>query len=173
MTMSQSWSWVREPHYKSTHELIRLLVDVVAKGGNFLLNVGPSPAGSLDAEAYERLAGIGRWMKINGEAIHGTRPIAPHAEGPLRFTRNPKTGVVYVLYLAESAEEIPPARIVLEGLHPAAGSAVRWLANGEELSWERIGGRVFITVPQEVRAGPESRHAWVVEVERIESETAR
>ena len=103
-------------------------------------------------------------MKLNGEAIHGTRPVAPYAEGPLRFTQNPKTGAVYVFYLAESAEEAPPAELLLEGLRPAAGSAVRWLESGAELSWTVLDGQVRITVPEEVRSATKSRHAWVVEL---------
>ena len=52
-------------------------MDIVGKGGNFLLNVGPQPDGELPAAAGQRLKEIGAWMKVNGEAIYGTRPIAP------------------------------------------------------------------------------------------------
>ncbi len=58
---------------KSTHELIRMLVEIASKGGNFLMNVGPRPDGELSRTEYDALAGIGAWMKGNAESIHGTR----------------------------------------------------------------------------------------------------
>src|SRR4030095_10424426 len=66
MTMGNSWSFVPGDHYKTSHELIQLLVKVVSRGGNFLLNIGPGPDGDWDPIAYERLKEIGAWMKVNG-----------------------------------------------------------------------------------------------------------
>jgi alpha-L-fucosidase len=71
----------------SPREAIHLLVDIVAKGGNLLLNVAPGPDGTWQQGAYDLLAAIGAWMKVNGEAIYGTRAIAPYAEGRVRMTR--------------------------------------------------------------------------------------
>jgi alpha-L-fucosidase len=58
---------------KSNKELIRMLVDIASKGGNFLMNVGPRPDGELSKTEYDALAGIGKWMSVNGESIYGTR----------------------------------------------------------------------------------------------------
>ena len=58
---------------KSNKELIRMLVDIASKGGNFLMNVGPRPDGELSRTEYEALSGVGEWMGINGESIYGTR----------------------------------------------------------------------------------------------------
>ncbi len=77
MTMATQWSYKADDVYKPARELIRMLVEIVAKGGNFLLNIGPSPEGELPAESLKRLAEIGAWMKVNGQAIYGTRPIPP------------------------------------------------------------------------------------------------
>jgi alpha-L-fucosidase len=73
MTMNDHWGYNRrDEHWKSSAELIRTLVDIASKGGNFLLNVGPTAEGEFPAASVERLRDIGRWMDVNGEAIHGT-----------------------------------------------------------------------------------------------------
>ncbi|MCF0200119.1 MAG: alpha-L-fucosidase, partial [Bacteroidales bacterium] len=97
MSMGDSWSYVQTDNYKSTNQLVHLLVDVVAKGGNYLLNVGPGPDGNLPATAISRMREIGAWMQANGEGIYGTRPIYPYVDGKFRFTQ--KGDKVYAIYL--------------------------------------------------------------------------
>lgn len=73
ITMNANWGWNEaDLNWKSSDDLIRMLVDIVSKGGNLLLNVGPMADGRFPKQAIERLRTIGAWMKINGEAIHGT-----------------------------------------------------------------------------------------------------
>lgn len=73
MTMNSSWGFRKGDHkWKSTKTLIRMLVDVVSKGGNFLLNVGPTAEGVIPEPSVERLTEIGDWMRRNGESIYGT-----------------------------------------------------------------------------------------------------
>jgi alpha-L-fucosidase len=73
MTMNEHWGYnSHDAAWKSTTDLIRMLADIASKGGNFLLNVGPTAEGMFPPEAMERLQGIGRWMEVNGEGIHGT-----------------------------------------------------------------------------------------------------
>ena len=73
MTMNDHWGYNRaDQNWKSSKELVRMLADIASKGGNFLLNVGPTAEGLFPQASVERLAVIGRWMKTNGEAIHGT-----------------------------------------------------------------------------------------------------
>ena len=105
MSMGNSWSYVENDNYKSTNKIIHYLVDIVAKGGNYLLNVGPSPTGELPAPAVERMREIGKWMKNNGEAIYGTRPFYPYCEGKVRYTQ--KDDKIYVFYLLDEYEKMP------------------------------------------------------------------
>ncbi len=76
MTMNNHWGYnAVDKNFKSTKELIQLLVDIVSKGGNFLLNVGPMANGEFPPESVQRLKEIGEWMKVNSESIYGTKPI--------------------------------------------------------------------------------------------------
>jgi alpha-L-fucosidase len=73
MTINDTWAYNRnDTKYKSAKELIQDLVNVVSKGGNFLLDVGPTPEGTIQPEFVERLEAVGKWMKDYGESIYGT-----------------------------------------------------------------------------------------------------
>lgn len=120
MTMGDSWSYVPNDNYKSTNTIIHLLVDIVSKGGNLLLNVGPDSEGNLPDKAIERMKEIGAWMDINGEAIYSTRAIKPYKEGDVCFTQ--KDGTVYAILLLDEGEEIPEEIILKElSIEPKTG----------------------------------------------------
>lgn len=73
MTMNDTWGFKSFDHnWKSTEMILRNLVDIASKGGNYLLNVGPNSLGEIPAPSIERLKAVGAWMKVNGEAIYGT-----------------------------------------------------------------------------------------------------
>jgi alpha-L-fucosidase len=73
MTMNDTWGYkAQDQNWKSTKTLIRNLVDIASKGGNYLLNVGPTGEGLIPDASVERLQAIGQWMDVNGDAIHGT-----------------------------------------------------------------------------------------------------
>ncbi len=73
MTMNNHWGYNKhDNNWKSTKDLIHILVDCSSKGGNYLLNVGPTSEGLIPGPSVERLKGIGQWMKVNGESIYGT-----------------------------------------------------------------------------------------------------
>jgi alpha-L-fucosidase len=73
MTMNTSWGYKHYDHnWKSTETLVRMLVDIASKGGNLLLNVGPTEEGLIPGPSVERLEAIGKWMELNGESIYGS-----------------------------------------------------------------------------------------------------
>ncbi|MFA0775066.1 MAG: hypothetical protein THHGLFOP_000570, partial [Candidatus Fervidibacter sp.] len=75
MTMNDTWGYRKDDfNYKSVRQLVQTLVDIVSKGGNFLLNVGPMANGKIPPEQVERLRQIGAWLRQNGEAIYGADP---------------------------------------------------------------------------------------------------
>lgn len=80
-----SWCYTDTLDYKSSREVIQTLVDVVAKGGNLLLNVGPKGDGEIPSGDRAILEDLGAWMAVNGEAINGSRPWRQSQEGPTRI----------------------------------------------------------------------------------------
>src|SRR4030095_1078712 len=73
MTLGYAWGYVPNEHFKSSAKVIHSLIEIVAKGGSLVLGVGPTADGTLQPESIKRLEEIGRWMKVNGEAIYNTR----------------------------------------------------------------------------------------------------
>ena len=104
MSMGDSWSYVENDNYKSTRKLIHTLIDIVAKGGNYLLNVGPDADGRLPETALQRMKEIGEWLKKNGYAIYNTRPLYPYAQGNLRYTQSKDGKHKYEITLNEDGE---------------------------------------------------------------------
>lgn len=73
MTLNNTWGFKKDDTaWKSTETIIRNLADIASKGGNYLLNVGPDSHGEIPVESVKRLAEVGEWMKVNGDAIYGT-----------------------------------------------------------------------------------------------------
>ncbi|MEZ6015413.1 MAG: alpha-L-fucosidase [Planctomycetota bacterium] len=161
VTMAQQWSYKPDDVYKPTRELVRLVVDVVAKGGNLLLGVGPDPLGELPPEALSRLAELGEWMAVNGVAIHASRPIAPYKSGAVAFTRA-KDGRVHAIVLAGEGEDAPPETVRWRGPRPMTGRALGMLGVEGELAWSLEGDEVVVTIPASVRAAPPCRYAWTL-----------
>jgi len=156
-----SWSWVPDAKYKTPAQVIHLLADIVAKGGNLLLNIAPGPDGRWDAGAFEMLQGVGEWMEVNSEAIYNTQPLAPYKEGKVCLTRG-KDGTVNLIYLAGEGETGPPAKIWFSTLDMPAGATARMLGSRESLSWEKVANGVIIHIPESLQKKPPCSSAWVV-----------
>ena len=127
MTMCDSWSHVPEDHnYKSVHEIIRTVVEVVAKGGNLLLNVGPRADGSLVPEQAALFAGLAVWMRTNGEAVRG---VDPGLEPWQYYGPSTKSGqTVYLFALSEPIEVV-----TVRGVRVRRVKSVRQLGSETDL----------------------------------------
>ena len=110
ISMGGAWGWVPHDHYKSSRELIQLLVKIVAKGGNLLLGIGPDGKGEFDPQVYARLRDVGHWLDANGGAIYGTSPIEPYSAGNIAYTAG-SDRVTYAIYLTGANEEELPANL--------------------------------------------------------------
>ncbi|MBK8974768.1 MAG: alpha-L-fucosidase [Planctomycetes bacterium] len=160
------WSWVPDAQYRPARELVRTLVEVVAKGGNLLLNVAPDAKGRWDDGAYDRLAELGRWLRINGEAIYSTRAAAPHADGDWYFTASKDGRLRYALLAGKSAPDALPARLEIGAVRPAPGTEVRLLGSDVPLVWRAAGERgMVVDVPATLRATPPCAHGWALRIE--------
>ncbi|MGD9556627.1 MAG: alpha-L-fucosidase, partial [Mangrovibacterium sp.] len=132
--------------------------NIVSRGGNFLLNIGPGPDGDFDPIAYERLKGIGEWMRINGEAIYGTKPVKPYHETKMAFTQ--KDGHVYAFYLPDEDEKQLPAGISISSMQPSTGSQVFLMGYAKPLKWKKNGKGFLIEVPRSMQENPVCQDAW-------------
>jgi alpha-L-fucosidase len=95
-TFSGSWGYHRdEQTWKSVPMLLQMLIDGVSKGGNLLLNVGPTARGTFDYRAQDRLAGMGEWMAVNSRSIYGCTMSDFTAPTDCRYTQNFDTGRLY------------------------------------------------------------------------------
>ncbi len=163
ITMGRSWSYSPKDRFKSVKKLVHMLVEIVSKGGNLLLNIGPGPDGRWPKAAYDRLAGIGAWLKVNGQAIYATRAVAPYAEGKVRLTRG-KDGALYLVYLAGGGETGPPAEIALSSHRPPQGARITLLGYGKPLEWSPRGEGFVVKIPRQIRDDPPCKYAWTVKV---------
>lgn len=163
MPMSSSWSYTPNAPYKPARQLIHLLVDIVAKGGNFLLNVAPGPDGEFDDEAYDRLNAIGEWMDLNSQAIYGSHPLAPYKQDNICFTQL-EDGTTYAIYLAGENENLLPGAISLRNLPVPQFSNIELLGCSGKLTWSRHGDNIEIQIPEEIRNNPPCRYAWTFKI---------
>ena len=137
----------------SVDELVRLLVDVVSKNGNLLLNVGPMADGTISGLQIKRLEGLGAWLAVNGEAIFGTRPwVTPEgktSEGTgVRYTR--KDDALYAILLGAP----PGATVTLPGLRAEPRTTVWLLGVGASLAWRQTGEGITVAFPAPPPASP-------------------
>jgi alpha-L-fucosidase len=146
MTMNDTWGYTSfGTQWKSAGLLLRNLVDIASKGGNFLLNVGPDAAGLIPAASVARLDTLGRWMQLNGEAIYGTTasPVAQPAWG--RCTQK-QAGDSQILYL-HVFDWPQDGRLRLSGLAGMVKKA-SLLAGGEAVAVKKEGSDWLLLLPQ-------------------------
>ncbi len=158
-----SWSWIPNPTYKTPRQVVHLLTDIVAKGGNLLLNIAPGPDGNWDKGAYEMLTGVGEWMKVNSGAIYNTKPLAPYKEGKVCLTQG-NNGTKYLIYLAGENENSPPAKIWFSDFKLAEKATARMLGTDVTLNLEKIADGVLVNIPVLIQENPPCYYAWVIEI---------
>lgn len=146
MTMNETWGYKSyADKWKSSETMIRNLIDIASKGGNYLLNVGPKADGEFPIQSIESLKAIGAWMEVNGESIYATKasPLAPLPWG--RCTRKEKNGNT-TLYL--SVFEWPKdGNLVVPGLKNKITSA-KLLADGKAVKTKTDEMGLVITLPE-------------------------
>jgi alpha-L-fucosidase len=142
MTINNTWAYNMHDHeYKSAQFLIRGLVEVASRGGNFLLNVGPQPDGIIQPEFQERLRAIGDWLTVNGESIYGTTYGPVQRMASARTTAKGKKVFIHVFDWPSSVFEV-------NGLEAKVISA-RLLANGQPLRFRQTEGKLQIDLPSQ------------------------
>ena len=157
MTMGTSWAYKPGDQFKSTGTLLRNLCRIVARNGNYLIGVGPDGAGELDPTVYARLAEMGEWLKLNGEAVYATRPLAPYEAGDVVFTRK-RDGTAYAIVLARDDEAGMPDAVALPPAVAARTGGATLLGGGAL----EVGADGTIAIPEAVRRQPPCRHAWAI-----------
>jgi alpha-L-fucosidase len=171
----KSWGYIEDDEFKSVTTVVHDLVDIVSKNGNLLLNVGPRPDGTIPEAAAAVLRGLGEWLKVNGEAVYGTRPWRTYGEGPtavtaghmkeredqpftfrdIRFTT--KGSALYAICLGWPEGEL---RIESLGAGASRVSSVRMVGSQEKVSWSQEQGGLRITRPKQKPCD----HAYVFEI---------
>jgi len=155
--------------YRTTDNLVDDFVDIVSKNGCLLLNVGPQADGRIPQKAQEMLLGMGGWLKVNGEAIYGTRPWVVFGEGPthmggggfseakdqpytaedIRFTT--KGEILYAIALAWPDNGTLTIKSLPKPKHPLAGkvSSVRLLGYSGKLDWSQTASGLVVKLPSQ------------------------
>jgi alpha-L-fucosidase len=140
-------------HYIEKDELVRMLVDIVSKNGNLLLNIGPMADGTLPEVQVERVTALGDWLRVNGDAIYESRPWT-RAEGKtdcdmdVRFTK--KGDRLYAI-LMDTPEN---ANITIKNLQMPREATIAILGKSGVLEWRQDGENVAVSLPGEMPDQP-------------------
>ncbi len=133
--------------HKGPGWIIKNLISSVAKGGNFMVGIGPDETGKFHPRAVKDLETVGEWLRIYGEAIYGTRAYEPWHEGnQVFFTRSKDQKHVYALCL-----KWPGRALKLKSIPPKEGMQVHLLGEEEPLSWRMDGDGIVVDIPTSVR----------------------
>jgi len=154
-----------------------MLVDIVAKGGNLLYNIGPGPDGTWPKEAYTLLEAMGNWINVNGEAIYATRAIEPYKTDNICLTQKKDSKEVYAIYLEEafsehlaSSEKLTgglPESFTVKGIFAANNAKLNLLGTKGNLKWENTEEGVKIYIPEKIRKNLPCDLAWAVKISEV------
>jgi alpha-L-fucosidase len=142
MTINNTWAYnMHDREFKSAQFLIRGLVEVASRGGNFLLNVGPQPDGVIQPEFQERLHTIGDWLRVNGDSIYGTTYGPIQGQTAFRTTAKDRTVFLHVF-------DWPGSALTVTGVDPKVISS-RLLSTGQPLKFQQSQGKLQIDLPSQ------------------------
>lgn len=155
-SLAEIWSYQPDPSvYHDGNWIVTNLVDAVAKGGNFMVGIGPDGTGKFSPLAIKAVEYAGAWLRVNGEAIYGTRPRpgTDWKEGSdLRFTRTKDNRTVYAFAL-----HWPGRQLTLSSVRPADGTAIHLFGWETPLPWHMDdSGRAVIDLPESLQS-PDNR----------------
>jgi alpha-L-fucosidase len=145
--LGNDWGYVPADVYKSPAEVIHILVEIAAKGGNLLLGIGPKPDGTLPDEVISCLEKIGEWLSKNGEAIYNTRTTEFYNDKNTWFTKSKDGNKTYVIYCLEENKPVPE-KIAWKGNIPDKNSKIIFLETGKPVKWSMNNEGVEIVVPK-------------------------
>ncbi|MCR5681771.1 MAG: alpha-L-fucosidase [Clostridiales bacterium] len=158
VTVGYAFSYRFKERYKTSRQLVHLLIDVVCRGGNLALNIAPQPDGTLPADAVKSVDGMGDWLRENGDAIYGTRLADPNEDGITAFT---KKGETYYALVRLPEGEALGRTLTIPWPHEA--NRLTLLSLGAPLAFERTDAGLVVTVPEILRG-----HNPIAPVIRIE-----
>ena len=155
--------WAYQPHddYKSKEWLLGTLIDIVAKGGNFMPGVSPMANGRFPAEIIGRLEYTGAWLQVNGEAIYSTRPWNLFEEGDdLRFTQSADGKYLYAIAL-----KWPDVSLKIQSARAVAGSRIVMLGAKHNLRWHQDRDGLVIEIPEALGQNRPCEQAFAFKIE--------
>ena len=147
ITLGYDWGYVPTDIYKSPAKVIHILAEIVAKGGNLLLGIGPKPDGTLPDGVKVRLEKIGEWLNKNGAAIFNTRITDFYHDKNTWFTKSKDGQKIYAIYCLEENKPIPE-KITWKGNIPKQNSKIIFLETGKPVKWTLTKEGVEVVVPK-------------------------
>ncbi|MDX2431779.1 MAG: alpha-L-fucosidase [Bacteroides sp.] len=192
VTLSESWSYKENEEFRvADSDLIGIMCDIVSKGGRFLINIGPAPDGSIPESDKKALLAVGNWLKVNGEAIYGTKPMdcTEEKQSANEFDRAkdlllPQKGIndfpsVWDQMLEWNQNQgpirftkndsfvyaihqgWPGKKLELQNISIKTGSKIRMLGVKKPLSWKAEEDKIIIKLPSKKPC----EHAFVLRIE--------
>lgn len=146
--LGNDWGWVPNAPFKSPQNIINMLIEIVAKGGCFVLGVGPTADGIIQPEVVARLQTIGKWMRSNGQAIYNTRTTPVYHDRNIWFTADKGANKLYALYALPEGDKLP-STISWKGNIPSGN--MRLLCDGRKLKYTVKGDEVTVFLPKNLR----------------------